>query len=845
VTAPAAVRIAFRELRGGLAGFRVFIACLALGVAAIAAVGSVRTAIQQGLSREAANLLGGDVEMEFTYRFANAEERAWMDSRAASVSRIVDFRSMASFAPPGAEPERALVQVKAVDEAYPLYGAATLADGGELDDALAVRDGLPGLVAHGVLIDRLGLEPGDVLRLGATDFRLTARLETEPDAITAGFGLGPRVIVDLGALEGSGLLAEGTIFNSAYRLRLPPEADLALLETEAEAAFADNGMRWRDRRNGAPQVARFVDRLGSFLVLMGLAGLAVGGVGVAAAVRAYLEGKTETIATLKTLGATGNTIFAIYFVQIGVLSIVGVALGLVLGAIAPLIAGPVIADRLPVPVVFGVYPRALAEAAVYGLLTALIFTLWPLARARDIRAAGLFRDLAGGEARLPKPVYIAAVAALAAILVALATWRSGSEDLALTMAAGVAGALVALWCAAYGVRALARRLSRSGVARGRPAFRLALGAVGGPAAETASVVMSLGLGLTVLAAVGQIDWNLRSLITADLPERAPAYFFVDIQNDQLPQFVATARRTAGVTDVETAPMLRGVITRINGRPARDVVGSHWALRGDRGVTYSAAPPGGAALTQGAWWPEDYAGPPQMSFAAEEAQEMGLALGDEITVNVLGRDLTARITSFREVEFENMGINFLMVVDPAALAGAPHTHIATVYSDEAAEAPLLRDVADAWPNITAIRVREAIDRFAQSLQGVSAATRWAAAATLATGFVVLIGAAAAGERRRVFEAAVLKTLGASRALILASFAMRAAMVGAAAGLVALAAGAVGGWWVTVFVMDATYRFEPVSALAIVAGGALASLLAGLAFALRPLAARPAQVLRARD
>ncbi len=235
----------------------------------------------------------------------------------------------------------------------------------------------------------------------------------------------------------------------------------------------------------------------------------------------------------------------------------------------------------------------------------------------------------------------------------------------------------------------------------------------------------------------------------------------------------------------------------------------------------------------------------MSFAAEEALEMGIGIGDRLTVNILGRDLTAEITSLREVSFESMGINFIMAVNPSALAGAPHTHIATVYAAPEAEAPLLRAVADQWPNITAVRVREAIDRVAEALDGLGAATRWGASATLLTGLVVLIGAAAAGERRRVFEAAVLKTLGASRGRILASFALRSALIGMAAGIVAIAAGAIAGWWVTTFVMDGSYRFEPVSAFAIVTGGALASLLAGLAFALRPLAARPARILRARE
>jgi putative ABC transport system permease protein len=845
VRPPVAVRIALRELRGGLAGFWVFLACLALGVAAIAAVGSVRAAIQEGLSREAAALLGGDAEIEFTYRFAEPPEREWMEGVAEAVSEIVDFRSMVTLERPGAEPERALVQVKAVDGLYPLYGEAALADGISLAEALAPAGGMPGMAAHGALLDRLGIGLGEALRLGTQDFLVTARLEAEPDGAVSGLGFGPRVIVRLDALAASGLLTEGSLFNSAYRLRLAPEADLAALRAEAEARFADTGLRWRDRRNGAPGVSEVVERLGSFLVLMGLAGLAVGGVGVASAVRAYLERKTETIATLKTLGATGGTIFAVYLVQIGLLAAIGVAIGTALGAALPLAAAPFAAERLPVPAAFGLYPRPLVEAAFYGGLTALVFTLWPLARARDIRAAGLFRDLAGAERRWPRPPLVAAIAALALVLVGTATWRAESEELALGMAAGVAGALAALWLAAAGARALSRRAARSRATRGRPALRLALGAVGGPAAETASVVMALGLGLSVLAAVGQVDWNLRNLITADLPERAPAYFFVDIQNDQLAGFLDRAGAEPGVEEIETAPMLRGVITRVNGAPAREAVGPHWTLRGDRGVTYAATPPEGTALTAGEWWPADYDGPPLMSFAAEEAEEMGLEIGDAMTVNVLGRDLTATIASFREVEFETMGINFLIVVNPGALAGAPHTHIATVYAAEAAEAPLLRAVAGAYPNVTAVRVREAIDRVAASLEGLAAATRWAAAATLVTGFVVLIGAAAAGERRRIFEAAVLKTLGASRGRILWSFALRAAILGAAAGAVAIVAGAAGGWWVTTFVLDADFRFEPVSATAIVLGGAAASLLAGLAFALRPLAARPAQVLRARD
>lgn len=839
MTLAVAARLARRELRGGLAGFRVFLACLALGVAAITAVGMVRSAITSGLADQGAVLLGGDAQMEFTYRFATDDERAYMASIATRVSEVVDFRSMVTVGE-----ARALSQVKGVDDAYPLVGEVGLEGDVPLARALAGSGGLPGAVMDKVLVDRLGLAPGDTFRLGVQDFRLGAVLLREPDSATGGFSLGPRTIVTTAGLAGSGLLEPGTLFESAYRLDLPPGADLAALEDQAEAAYRDSGMRWSDSRRATPGIEMFVERIGSFLVLVGLAGLAVGGVGVSAAVRAYLEGKIATIATLKTLGATGGTIFQVYLIQIGVLTLLGVVLGLVIGAGVPLLLAPVIAASLPLPVVFALYPLPLAEAAFYGIVTALLFTLWPLARTEGVRAAALYRG-AAASGGLPRWGYLLALAVLALLLVGGAVLFSGVALLALGSAGGIIAALLVLVLAAMGLRRAARVGARSLWVRGRTALRLALGAIGGPREEAASVILSLGLGLSVLAAVGQIDANLRAAIDRDLPARAPSYFFVDIQNDQIAGFLDRVKNDPAVSKVENAPMLRGVITQINGRPAREVAGEHWVVRGDRGVTYSAAPPENATVTEGAWWPADYTGPPQVSFAAEEAAEIGLKLGDRVTVNILGRDIEAEITSFRVVDFSTAGMGFVMSMNPSALAGAPHTFIATVYAEEQAEAAILRDTAGAYPNITAIRVRDAIDRVTEALTAIATATAWAAAATLVTGFVVLIGAAAAGERARVYEAAVLKTLGATRGRILLSFALRSAMLGAAAGLVAIVAGGIAGWAVMTFVMEADYAFEPWSAIAIVAGGVLATLLAGLAFALRPLAARPAQVLRAQE
>jgi len=838
-----AARIAGRELRGGVKDFRIFLACLILGIAAIAGVGSVRSGIEQGIRNQGATILGGDVQMEFTYRYASDSEKAWQAAHASRVSEMVGFRSMAVTGQ-GDTSQRALTEVKAVDDVYPIYGQVLTQPQIPLDQAFARINGVPGALVGKVLADRLGLKVGDIFRLGTQQFRLSAVLIREPDT-ASGLGFAPRTIVKTQDLAQSGLLGAGTIFDSHYRLATAPGADLETLEAEANALFRDTGMRWQDKRNGAPGVARFVERIASFLVLVGLAGLAVGGIGVSAAVRTYLETKTGVIATLKTVGAESGTIFWIYFLQIGALSVFGIAVGLILGAMLPVVFAPVIAAQLPLPADFSIQWPPLAEAAIYGVLTALLFTLWPVARTENVRPAALFRDAVSPIAFWPRPVYVLLTGGILAALLGAAVYFASVPKLALWTFGGIVAALAVLLLAVALVKAVARRLAASRIMRGRPAWRLAFGAVGGPDSEAASVILSLGLGLSVLAAIGQIDSNLRNAISERLPEVAPSFFFIDIQPGQLDGFLARTRGDIAVSRVDTVPMLRGVITRINGRPAREVAGDHWVVAGDRGVTYADAMPTKTELTKGEWWPLGYTGPPLVSFAEEEAQEIGLKLGDMITVNILGRDIDARISSFRNVDFSTGGIGFVMMLNENALKGAPHTNIATVYADEAAEAALLRDIGNQYPNITAIRVKDAIDQVSSALGNLAAATSYAALATLVTGFVVLIGAAAAGERARQYEAAILKTLGMVRGRILFSFALRSAILGAAAGGVAIFAGAAAGWGIMRFVMETPFRFEPVSAIAIVTGGALITLLAGLFFALRPLAARPAGVLRARE
>ena len=832
-------RLARRELRGGFSGFRILIACLALGVAAIAAVGSIKQAIEAGLSEEGSTLLGGDAEAEFTYRFASDEERVWLSNISDRMSEIVDFRSMVLSERDG-EKERALTQVKAIDSEYPLSGLVKMIDDGDFRRLLAPKNGLPSVLMERLLVDRLGLIVGDRVKIGTKDFRLGGVLKSLPDAAGEGFGLGPRTLVYKSDLDDAGLLVPGTFFSSKYRLDLPAGSDLDGIAKRAEVRFASSGLRWRDARNGAPGVTVFVERLAAFLVFVGLSGLAVGGVGVSAAVSSYLAIKKPVIATLRSLGATNDFVFQVYFMQIAIMSALGVGSGVVLGVGLPILFAPLIDAALPFPIRIGVYAGAVFQAALYGVMMAVIFTLWPLAKIENIRAAQLFRDMGGGDVRLPSARYIVWLMILLALLLAFAAYFTGSVFLTLWSAFGISAALIVLLLSAVFMRRIAKLAMVLAV--GRPTLRWALASMSGPGEATVSVILALGLGLSVLSSVGQIEGNLRHAIRQDLPAVAPSYFFVDIQKSQMPKFLSLMAQEKAVSKVETAPMLRGVVSQINGRPAQEVAGDHWVVRGDRGLTYAETLPENSKLIAGEFWPRNYRGENQISFAAEEAKEMGLSLDDELILNILGRDISARITSFREVNFSTAGIGFVMMINPSAIQDAPHSFISTVYAEEEAEARILRVLADAFPNITAIRIKDAIERVSNLLSVIAAATSYGAGVTLFTGVLVLIGVAVAGEHGRRFEASVLKTLGAGRLRILASFALRAAIMGGAAALIALLCGFAAGWAICRFILDTEFHVIWPNALAIISGGIFANIGAGLVFALRALNSKPARVLR---
>ncbi|MBV8576928.1 MAG: FtsX-like permease family protein [Acetobacteraceae bacterium] len=797
-----ALRFARRELRGGVRGLRIVLACLALGVAIIAGVGSLREAIDRGLAENGQQLLGGDLSIETGAQPLPAEVREWLAGKGARLSAIVLMRSIL-VAPSS---ERQLIELKAVDEAWPLVGEAVLDPPQAIGAALAARDGRPGIVAQQIVLDRLRLRQGDQVRLGNASFVVRGVLAAEPDRVAGAAALAPRAIISMDALPATGLVVPGSIVEHAVRAVLPPGTPAASVARELGTAFPNTGWRIREARDAAPGVSRFIDRTGLFMTLVGLTALLVGGIGAANGVRAWLEARATTIATLRSLGASARLVFAVCFLQVLALAFAGVVIGLAAGALLPLVAIFFFRDLMPVVPDVGVYPGPLLLAAGFGLLTAGAFVLWPLGRAARIPGAALFRDTILPDHVRPGRWLIVANLVLVALLVGLTVLASSDRVFAAWFSAAALLTLGLFRLGGWALMAAARGAPRLNA----PWARLGLSNLHRPGAATPLMLVSVGLGLSTLAAVALIQGNIRHELAEQMPTNAPSFYFVDIQDDQLPEFEDLVRGQVGTSDLQHVPSLRARIVAVNGVRAEEVKATpdtRWGLRGDRGLTYAATPPEGTRIVAGAWWSSDYHGPPLVSLDAGLAKGWGVGLGDTIRVNVLGRDIDLRVASLRDIAWRSLALNFIMVASPGLLEHAPHTHIATVRATSGAQGSLLRAVTDALPNVTGIPVGEVLKAVADLLDKIAAALAATGSLTLVAGALVLAGAVAAGQRRRIHEAVILKALGATRRQIRAAWLVEFGVLGVAAGLVAASVGTAASYGVVRFVMDADWVFLP--------------------------------------
>ena len=834
-------RLASRNLRGGFTGFRIFISCIALGVAAITGIGSLAQSLSDGLATHGRRILGGDISISRMQRPASEQELAFFNQQGV-VTHLLSLRAMVRTGDQAA----GLAEIKAVDASYPAIGEVVLDPQVALPQALALSNGVYGAVADPALFARLNVKVGDRVQIGESWLELRAVLQTEPDKLAGGLSLGPRLLMRQEALQAVGLIRADALIRHSWRISLADRSDAALdlLGTQIPKLFPDAGFEIRNRRNAAPQFTRNLERFTQFLTLVGLTALIVGGIGVANATAAFVERRRESMAVMKAVGASGATVFSLALIEVMGMGLVGTLVGLTIGAALPFAIAAFAIQYLPVPLEPHVYPELAALGIVYGLLAVLAFSLWPLGRAHDVSVSALFRDEVAPAWHWPRRRYMAATLLAVLGLAAVAVLFAYDRKIALWSVVATTAIFVVLRGMGLALALLAKHLPLAKSTE----WRLALANIHRPGSLAPTLVLSIGLGVTLLVTIASIDDTLRQQLRQSLPEKAPSFFFVDVPRDDLQPFGQFIAEQAPKGKMLTVPMMRGRITALNETRAENIKARDdiaWVLEGDRGITYSATPPEGSVVVEGEWWPKDYAGPPLLSFDSEAAKGLGLQLGDRITVNVLGRLIEAKIANFRRIEWQSLGINFVMVFSPNSFAGAPYNTLATLTNPPEAsavdEARLLAKVAARFPGITSVRVKDALEAIDELVGKLIAAIRGASLVTLFSAILVLAGALGAGQQARIYDAVILKTLGATRAMLIRAYVIEYAMIAVFSAIFGLIAGDILAQTIITKLMKLGYHGLTRQAYGVAILGVIGTIGLGLIGTWRVLGQKPARHL----
>jgi len=823
--------LALRDLRGGLRGLRLLAICLFLGVAELAGIGSLSEAIKSELDSRGQQILGGDIQLSVAQRDATNRERATFGG-IGTLSRSIRMRAMVARTDASAS---VLAEIKSVDANWPLYGKLTLSPG-----ALAPRPTGVDVAVAAALAERLSLRIGDHVQVGNARLRVIGLIADEPDRVGEGFSLGPTMLVSPQGLSATGLVQPGSLYTTRYRIRLAYGQDAHAIAERLERRFHDANWEVSDRTNAARGLRRFVEQLGQFLILVGLSALIVAGIGVGNGVGAWLDQRRPGIATLKILGASSAVIVRIYLLQIALVATGAIAAGLAAGALVPLAVATIAGDALPVKPHLAIFPIPLLLSACYGILTALLFSIAPLSRAAQVSAAAIFRARVVPFGLPPTRVLILMAAALLGIA-GLAIATSSAPLLSAGVIGGAALIVALLGFLARLIRWIASRLPRPR----RPLLRLALANLHRPGAQTDKLVVALGLGLTLFVVLAVLQGNLTNQIERTVPAKAPNFFALDIALDGLNRFESIVKKEAPTASMTAVPSLRGSVIGVRGVRVTDMKPppkGAWILNGDRALTYAATLPQGNEIVSGRWWPANYAGPPLVSIEEQAAKALALKPGDAMTFSVLGVEMEAKVASIRRVNWETMGFNFGIVFAPGVLEVVPHSYMATITLPDSAESAVNRAVTTSFPSVSLIRVKDVVSQISSLFNQLAVAIRAAASVTLAAGVAVLIGAIAASRRARLYDAVLLKLLGATRWQVLAATAIEYAILASIVGGIALAAGSVAGWYIVTHIFELKWATDWRLVLATLLAGGMATLGIGMAGSLPILSARPGRALR---
>ena len=838
------LKIAVRDLLGDRRGFGIFIACIIIGVAAIAGVSSLSFSLAQGLSHEGRTILGGDASISLMSRSLSQEQKDYLTARG-SLSELSLLRAMAHYA----SGESSVIEIKAIDPAtYPAFGALTLNPELPLSEALSEKKGVFGLIVETTLLTRLDVKLGDMITIGNQRFEIRSTLMNEPDKLAGGIGFGPRVFMTRSALEASGLATPGAIIRNLTRIRLtgnPSDQEVKNFHSEINSAFPNAGWEIRTRDAVSPQFSRNLDRFTQLLSLIALTALIAGGAGVANSVREFTERKRLHFAILKALGASGSQVFAIALIQIIIAGLIATLLGLIVGSSIPIFAANWLHQISDLPFTPSVNVEGILIGGCYGLLVTFIFAVIPLGRIHEMPVSRLLRD-DDQPLRLWRYFILSGVAAF--LLITLTLFSASDLKLGVIYSVGVALVFASLRAASWAIVLVIKKFKRPYNSR----LRLALANIGRPKSIAPALIISAGLTQTLLIALALVEGAVHhELIRADTSE-IPNFYFLDIPKTQTEPFNEFLKKTMPEAHIEHVPMMRGRIIELKGKPLnRSTIAEEakWVLEGDRGITFSETLPDNSTLTDGVWWGKDYAGAPLVSLEQKVAEGFGLKIGDQIRVNILGRDLTATVANFRKVDWRSYAINFVMVFSPNAFKSAPYTELFTISytapsldARDKKDAILTRQTAKEFPNIVSIRVKDvlmAVDKIATQL---AFAARAATVIALATAGLALTSAIMSSQRTRLYDTVIYKILGAPRRWLMSVYALEFGLLGLAASIISLFAGICFAYGLIKFIMKIDFIIPGATLILILLGALMLIIALGLTLSWRILSYPAAAALR---
>jgi putative ABC transport system permease protein len=855
------VRVALVDLRGDLRRFGILLACLALGTATIAGVSSVGDALKDAILRDANTLLGGDLQINRADRRADPDELAYFQS-LGQVSETISSNSRADAMDDTGN--TAFLDIYAVDGNYPLYGnvvSPQLKPGEKPSDLLVEKDGVYGAIVDPVILDRLGIDLGGHFLVNGTEFEARGLLVSLPNNALRGLHLGLTAVMSIEGEQANPNTRPplpGLLTQYSYKIKLnPDQGDYTVAQPKVAAHLAgDPAWKVQSPYDAAGTLARFYDLFVRFLLIVGLSSLLVGGVGISNAVTAYIQERQRAIATLRSLGATGPRILVHFFTQVGIMSLIGIVTGLVIGAALTAAALPVLGRILAVDLPPSVEWPALGTALLFGILAAFAFSYLPLVRAEKLKPAMLFRTVGTSVQNLRTREYLdpwVVLPLLAAGLdiFGLAWWTTKDFNLVFYYAIGVIGAFILLSLAGRLLQFVLRMIPPLPSKTFRNAFR----GIYRPGSPAPVVIMSLGLGLAMLLVIVILSVNLRDQLLGQVTKDAPTFVATDMFDDEITDLQSFLESTGMVTDFKHSPMIRAAITKVNGLPSseilkrKDLAGEAVYMLGGTGptpeilMTWRPDLPADSTITAGAWWPDDYSGPPLVSLRDKDAESIGIEVGDKIEMTLFGETIQATVANLRDFQFQN-GLNFLVTASPHTFDDFPGTNLATIKAAPGHEKDVERALAKKYPDITFLPVGEALNQGAEILSQLSTAVNIVGGLAVVNGLLVLAGTMAAGRKQREADAVVNKVLGSTRADVVKVFALEYALLGGFAALLATCVGIAGAYTiVNKAQMDVGFGVDPRLVLTVLVGSIVLTILTGAATTWSALSTKPAQYLRA--